>query len=163
MLDKLKDVGASRIAAMDAGMLLLMVLSQQSTSGLDNIERCRKANDDVASAIAAYPKRYVGFAKIPMALPEDAAAEVQRAITRLGFKGAMIWNHLKDGTYYDSARFDLVFAMAKKLDVPIYLHPAAPTADIASNMYAGNYPATRGGRLATNSWDWHVGVGTHVL
>ncbi|KAH5690267.1 hypothetical protein HBI44_173100 [Parastagonospora nodorum] len=163
ILDKLKDVGAGRITAMDTGMLSLMVLSQQSASGLDNVEGCRKANDDVASAIAAHPKRYAGFANIPMALPEDAAAELQRAVAKLDFKGAMIWNHLKDGSYYDSARFDPVFAMAEKLDVPIYLHPAAPTAELASKLYAGNYPATRAGRLGTNSWGWHVDVGTHVL
>jgi hypothetical protein len=162
-LDKLKDVGAGRIAAMDAGMLSLMLLSQQSASGLENVEGCRKANDAVASVIATHPKRYAGFANIPMALPDDAAAELERSVTQLGFKGAMIWNHLKDGTYYDSARFHPVFAMAERLDVPIYLHPAAPTADITAKLFAGNYPAALAGRLGTTSWGWHVDVGTHVL
>jgi predicted TIM-barrel fold metal-dependent hydrolase len=162
-LDKLKDVGAGRIAAMDAGMLSLMLLSQQSASGLENVEGCRKANDAVASVIATHPKRYAGFANIPMALPDDAAAELERSVTQLGFKGAMIWNHLKDGTYYDSARFYPVFAMAERLDVPIYLHPAAPTADITAKLFAGNYPAALAGRLGTTSWGWHVDVGTHVL
>jgi predicted TIM-barrel fold metal-dependent hydrolase len=162
-LDKLKDVGAGRIAAMDAGMLSLMVLSQQSASGLENIDSCRKANDAVASAIATYPKRYAGFANIPMAFPEDAATEMNRAVTKLGFKGALIWNHLKNGTYFDSTRFYPVFAMAEKLDVPIYLHPAAPAADIASKLYTGDYSAALAGRLGTNSWGWHVDVGTHVL
>jgi predicted TIM-barrel fold metal-dependent hydrolase len=162
-LDKLQDVGAGRIAAMDDGMLSLMVLSQQSASGLDNVEGCRKANDAVAAAIATYPKRYAGFANIPMALPDDAAAELERAVKQLGFKGALIWNHLNNGTFYDAAKFYPVFAMAEKLDVPIYLHPAAPSADIASKLYAGNYPAAQAGRLGTNSWGWHVDVGTHVL
>jgi predicted TIM-barrel fold metal-dependent hydrolase len=162
-LDKLKDVGAGRIAAMDAGMLSLMVLSQQSSSGLDNVDGCRKANDAVAAAVATYPKRYAGFANIPMALPEEAAAELERSVKQLGFKGALIWNHLKNGTYYDSADFYPVFAMAEKLDVPIYLHPASPTADIASKLFAGNYPAALAGRLGGNSWGWHVDVGTHVL
>ncbi|CAN9100559.1 unnamed protein product [Alternaria alternata] len=98
-----------------------------------------------------------------LSLPEEAAAELKRSVTTLGFKGAMIWNHLKDGTYYDAARFDPVFAMAQELDVPLYLHPAAPIADIASKLFAGNYPAAVAGRLGTNSWGWHVDVGTHVL
>jgi predicted TIM-barrel fold metal-dependent hydrolase len=140
-----------------------MVLSQQSATGLDNVEGCRKANDAVASTIATYPKRYAGFANIPMALPDDAAAELERSVTQLGFKGAMIWNHLKDGTYYDSTRFDPVFAMAEQLDVPIYLHPAAPSQEISSKLFAGNYPAALAGRLGTTSWGWHVDVGTHVL
>jgi predicted TIM-barrel fold metal-dependent hydrolase len=155
-LDKLKDVGAGRIAAMDAGMLSLMVLSQQSASGIDNVDGCRKANDAVAAAVATFPKQYAGFANIPMALPEEAAAELERSVKQLDFKGALIWNYLKNGTYYDGAEFCPVFAMAQKLDVSIYLHPASPTADIASKLFAGNYPAALAGRLGGNSWGWHV-------
>jgi predicted TIM-barrel fold metal-dependent hydrolase len=98
-----------------------------------------------------------------MADPESAASELERAVKELGFKGAMIWNHLKDGTYYDALRFDPVFAMAQKLDVPIYLHPAAPTAEISKQLFAGNYPASTAGRLGTNSLGWHVDNGLHVL
>ena len=163
VLDKLKDVGAGRIAAMDAGHLSMQVLSQQSASGLEDPGGCRKANDAVKAAVTRNPKRFAGFAVLPMSLPDEAAAELNRSVTALGFKGAMIWNHLKDGTYYDAARFDPVFAMAQALDVPLYLHPAAPTADIASKLFAGNYPAAVAGRLGTNSWGWHVDVGTHVL
>lgn len=162
-LDKLKDVGAGRIAAMDAGKLTMQVLSQQSASGSQDPDGCRKANDAVRAVVGTYPKRFAGFAVLPMANPDQAAAELQRSVTQLGFKGAMIWNHLNDGTYYDAARFDTLFAMAVKLDVPIYLHPAAPTSDIAQKLFVGNYDATRAGRLGTNSWGWHVDVGTHVL
>ncbi|OAG12109.1 amidohydrolase family protein [Paraphaeosphaeria sporulosa] len=149
-LEKLKDVGAGRIAAMDAGHLSMQVLAQQSASGLEDPEGCREANDAVRAAIRTNPKRFAGFAVLPI-------------VTMLGLKGAMIWNHLKDQTYYDNARFDPVFAMAEKLDVPLYLHPAAPAADIAAKLFAGNYPAAVAGRLGTNSWGWHVDVGTHVL
>jgi predicted TIM-barrel fold metal-dependent hydrolase len=139
ILEKLKDVGTGRVAAMDAGKLSLQVLAQQSASGLEDAEGCRKANDAVRAAIAANPKRFAGFAVIPMASPDEAAAELQRTVTQLGFKGAMIWNHLKDGTYYDAARFDPVFAMAQKLGVPIYLHPAAPTADNHSRSHGNKF------------------------
>lgn len=163
ILDKLKDVGAGRIAAMDAGKLSLQVLAQQSASGSDDPEGCRKANEAVQAAIAANPKRFAGFAVLPMATPNEAAAELNRSVSTLGFKGAMIWNHLKDGTYYDAARFDPVFAMAQELDVPLYLHPASPTQDIFAKLFAGNYDARTAGRLSTNSFGWHVDVGTHVL
>jgi predicted TIM-barrel fold metal-dependent hydrolase len=53
--------------------------------------------------------------------------------------------------------------MAQKLDVPIYLHPAAPTAEISKQLFAGNYPASTAGRLGTNSFGWHVDTGLHVL
>jgi predicted TIM-barrel fold metal-dependent hydrolase len=163
ILEKLKDVGAGRIAAMNAGHLSLQILSQQSASGLEDPQGCRAANDAVRTAIVANPARFAGFAVLPMAFPDEAATELQRAVTQLGFKGAMIWNHLQDGTYYDAPRFDAVFAMAENLDVPIYLHPAAPTAEISKQLFAGSYPASTAGRLGTNSWGWHVDVGTHVL
>lgn len=163
ILAKLKDVGAGRIAAMDAGHVSLQVLAQQSASGSEDPSGCRAANDAIRDAIKSNPKRFTGFAVLPMALPDEAATELNRSVTDLGFKGAMIWNHLKDGTYYDAARFDPVFAMAQALDVPLYLHPASPTADITSKLFAGNYPAALAGRLGSNSWGWHVDVGTHVL
>ena len=163
VLEKLKDVGAGRIAAMDAGHLTMQVLSQQSASGLEDPEGCRAANDAVSSVVKGNSKRFAGFAVLPMSLPDEAATELNRSVTTLGLKGAMIWNHLKDGTYYDALRFDPVFAMAQDLDVPLYLHPAAATADIVSKLFAGNYPAAVAGRLGTNSWGWHVDVGMHVL
>ena len=163
IIDKLKDVGAGRIAAMDVGKVSFQVLSQQSASGLEDVEGCRKANDAVKTVIAANPTRFAGFAVIPMALPDEAAKEMERAVLELGFKGAMIWNHLKDGTYFDGAQYDPVFAMAEKLDVPIYLHPAAPAANIAKTLFFGNYPTNIAGRLGTNAWGWHVDVGLHIL
>lgn len=163
ILAKLKDVGAGRIAAMDAGHLSMQVLSQTAAVGLEDPEGCRKANDDVRAASAANPTRFAGFAVLPMSLPNEAAAELNRSVTTLGLKGAMIFNHLKNGTYYDDARFHPVFAMAQNLDVPLYLHPAAPAADIAAKLYAGNYPPPIAGRLGTGAWGWHVDVGLHIL
>jgi predicted TIM-barrel fold metal-dependent hydrolase len=163
ILEKSQDVGSGRIAAMDAGKLSLTVLSQQSASGLEDVSGCRAANDAVKKAMNANPKRFASFAVLPMADLESAASELERAVKELGFKGAMIWNHLKDGTYYDALRFDPVFAMAQKLDVPIYLHPAAPTAEISKQLFAGNYPASTAGRLGTNSFGWHIDNGLHVL
>lgn len=74
-----------------------------------------------------------------------------------------MWNNLEGGTYYDAARFDPVFATAQKLHVPLYLHPAAPTADIASKLFVGNYPAAVAGKFGVTSWGWRIDVGMHVL
>jgi len=47
-------------------------------------------NDDLAEAIARYPTRFAGFASLPVADPAAAAKELERAVTQLKFKGAMI-------------------------------------------------------------------------
>lgn len=148
---------------MDAGHLTMQVLSQQSASGLEDPEGCQKANDNILSVIKGNPKRFAGFAVLPMATPDLAVTELKRAVTQLGLKGAMLWNHLKDQTYYDSAKFDPVFAAAEQLDVPLYLHPAAPSTDVAAKLFNGNYPAAAAGKLGTNSFGWHVDTGNHVL
>lgn len=160
---KLRDVGAGRIADMDAGHLSIQVLSQSASVGLSNPEGCGQANDAMRTIVAANPNRFAGFAVLPMALPDEAAAELNRSVTTLGLKGAMIWNHLRDGTYYDAARFYPVFAMAQELDVPLYLHPGQPTEEIQAKLFAGNYPETAARQLGTSAWGWHVDVGTHVL
>ncbi|KAI5366348.1 Putative 2-amino-3-carboxymuconate-6-semialdehyde decarboxylase, metal-dependent hydrolase [Septoria linicola] len=163
-LEKLKNVGTGRIADMDAGRLSLMVLAQQSASGMEDPDGCSKANNAVQDAIKSNPKRFAGFAVLPLATPDQGAAELERRVKKLGFRGAMIWNHLKDGTYFDGGRFDPVFAKAQELDVPLSLHPDSPTQDIFQRLFAGDYvqPQTAG-RFITNSWGWHVDVGTHIL
>lgn len=149
---------------MDAGHLSLMVLAQQSASGLDDPNGCISANNAIRDAITANPTRFAGFAVLPLSTPDQAAVELERSVKELNFKGAMIWNHLKNGTYFDGGRFDPVFAKAQELDVPLYLHPAAPTQDIFQRLFAGNYVQPQSaGLLSKNSWGWHVDVGTHIL
>ena len=164
ILERLLDVGAGRLAAMDAGHVSVQVLSQPDVgTGSEDPEGCRKANDYLRGAINAHPDRFAGFAVLPMAYPDQAAAELERSVKDLGFKGAMIWNHLKNGTYYDAPAFHPVFSTAQDLDVPIYLHPTNPTADIAAKLYAGNYNPANAALLGGSAWGWHVDVGLHVL
>ena len=69
------------------------------------------------------PTRFAAFAALPTAVPEAAADELERTVTELGFKGAMI-HGLAEGQFVDGKRFWPIFARAERLDVPIYLHPA---------------------------------------
>ena len=50
ILEKMKDVGAVRLAAMDAGHVSMQVLAQQSASGLEDAAACRSANDAIKAA-----------------------------------------------------------------------------------------------------------------
>lgn len=164
ILERLLDVGAGRLADMDAGHVSVQVLSQPDVGvGLEGPEGCWQANDYLRAAINTHPDRFAGFAVLPMAFPELAAAELERSVTDLGFKGAMLWNHLKNGTYYDSPAFYPVFSTAQDLDVPLYLHPTIPIPDIAAKLYAGNYLPGTAAILGGAAWGWHVDVGLHVL
>ncbi|KAK4609171.1 Decarboxylase orsB, partial [Fulvia fulva] len=102
--------------------------------------------------IAANPFRFSGFAALPMAFPKEAAVEPERAVKDLGLVGAMIDNHLMDGTYYDNETFWPVFETAERLDVPIYLHPSPPSPAALQQQFAGNYPTSIVGRLGASAW-----------
>lgn len=118
ILEKAEDIGADRLAAMDARHIFMSVLGQNSPSGSEDLDGCRADNGALQFGIEMNPKRFAGFGLLPMALPEQAATELNRTVTYLKLKGAMMWNYLKDGKY-NVARFDPVFAMAQELDVPL--------------------------------------------
>ncbi len=57
--------------------------------------------------------------------PEGAAAELERCVVGLGFKGALISGTIND-RFLDDPIFAPVLAQAERLNVPLYLHPAPP-------------------------------------
>src|SRR5262245_7312060 len=124
------DLGASRIAQMDAAGVDVQVLSfgspgPQAFAADVAIPMARDANDRLSKAIQAYPKRFAGFAALPTADPEEAARELERCVTKLGFKGAMIHSH-QQGEFLDGPKYRVMWKKAEALGVPVYLHPALP-------------------------------------
>ncbi|RFU34177.1 hypothetical protein B7463_g2165, partial [Scytalidium lignicola] len=130
----LLDHDTERLADMDAGHVLIQVLSQLPGIGVENSFGCRAANNELSTVIKAHPTRFAGWAVLAMADPEEAALELERAVTELGLP---------------------VFAAAERLDVPIYLHPA-PASD---SVMAARFNGAEGGfsravaqGLSTGAW-----------
>ena len=92
---------------------------------------------------------------LPTQSPKDAADELERTITQLGFKGALINGHTQ-GRYLDDGSFSPIFERAQALDVPIYIHPTDPPQAIM-DIYYKDYPAMM------QSWGRQVETGTHLL
>jgi predicted TIM-barrel fold metal-dependent hydrolase len=163
---KLLDLGAGRIADMDAGSVDLQVLSI-AAMGLDQLGSTtatalmHDANDQLAAAVAANPTRLQGFANLDLLNPMEAARELDRCVTKLGFKGALV-NGLTGGGFLDEARFTPLFEAAQALDIPIYLHPAPPPQAVYDTYFAS--AADPMGRLLSMAgWGWHVETGLHAL
>src|SRR5216683_6127301 len=119
---ELLDLGPSRLAAMDAAGIDLQVISLTAPGceGLDAesaVPIARDANDRLFDAVKAHPGRLAGFAALPTADPDASAKELERAVTRLGFKGAMINGHVR-GRYMDDKKYWGIFERAQALDVP---------------------------------------------
>src|SRR5438105_12429119 len=90
--ERLIDLGALRIREMDEAGIDLQVLSHSApaTQRFDAESApaiARGAHDRLKSTVDAYPDRFRAFAALPTANPKAAAHELERAVTRLGFKG----------------------------------------------------------------------------
>jgi predicted TIM-barrel fold metal-dependent hydrolase len=128
--ERLLDLGAGRIELMDQHGIDVQVLSS-SVPGVEqfepelSFEYAREANDVLAAAVRRYPDRLVGLATLAPAKPEESAAELERCVTELGFRGANVHSHIGDA-YLDQRRFWPIFEAAERLGVPINLHPTIP-------------------------------------
>ena len=145
---QLDDLGEMRLRDMDAAGIDVQVIShmQPGTQLFDAdtaIVMARKANDALYMATRAHPARFAGFAELPTVDPEAAADELERTVTELNFKGALI-NGLTAGAFLDEKRFWCIFERAQALDVPIYLHPSIPHAAVTQAYYSdyrrANFP-----------------------
>src|SRR5260370_29025737 len=95
LIERLDDLGALRLKEMDESGIDFQVLSH-SIPGLQGVDAatgvplaCR-VNDRLHEAERAHPDRFAGFAALPTADPRAAADELERTVTQLGFKSAMV-------------------------------------------------------------------------
>lgn len=166
ILARVRDVGEARIAEMDAAGIDVQVLSLNSpgVEPLAGDEACalaREANDFVVDAVKRNPSRFAGFAALPIAEPDKAADELERAVRQHGFKGALINGHHR-GRYLDDPFFSPILARAESLDVPIYVHPTQPPPAVVEASYSGFRPEVSF-MFANAGWGWHIETGVHVL
>ena len=136
---RLDDLGELRLREMDEAGIDVQVISHGAPSAqrLDQataVRLARDANDRLAQAIAAHPDRFAAFAALPTPDPKAAADELERTVTRLGFKGAMV-HGLTNGVFFDDKRFWPIFERAQALDVPLYVHPAVPHGAVVEAYY----------------------------
>lgn len=167
---KLLDLGAGRIAAMDEGGVDVQVMSLASM-GIDKLEPgaatalMTGVNDELAAAIQVNPTRLAGFAALNLREPENAAQELARCVTKLGFVGALVDGTVAsdEGTLFlDDERFTPFWEAAAQLQVPVYLHPAPPPA-VVQKAYFSGLPGDLGMMLSIAGWGWHAETGLHTL
>jgi 2,3-dihydroxybenzoate decarboxylase len=125
---RLADFDELRLEMMDKTGIEMMVLSV-TTPGVQGVSDSREAirlahsaNDFLAREVQKRPDRYAGFAHLAMQDADAAAAELERAVRELGFRGALI-NGQTNGHYLDEDQYVPFWERVQDLDVPIYLHP----------------------------------------
>ena len=134
---RLLDLHDHRVSEMDAHGISYAILSLNSPAiqAVANraraIEIARRANDVLAEAVGRRPDRLGAFAALPLQDPDAAAEELTRAVSELGFKGALANGFSQVGSgeevvYYDHPAYSSFWRRVEELDVPFYLHPREP-------------------------------------
>lgn len=156
-----------RLEQMDACGVEVAVLSlaadgiQDITDPSQAVRTARECNDALADVVASHPDRFAGFAALPMQDVSEAAAELERAVTHLGFKGALVNGYsnigdLNTALYYDDPVYDALWERMEALDVPLYLHPRDPLPD-QRRIYQGRE------ELLGPTWAFAAETAMHAL
>jgi aminocarboxymuconate-semialdehyde decarboxylase len=133
-----------RLQDMDAAGVDMQVLSVTPQTFLFNQEAALTnetsiiQNDQIAKLVKQHPDRFMGIATLPMQAPELAAAELTRAVSKLGLRGAQIGTNT-NGKNLDDPALEPLWAAASELDAFIMVHPTAVAgADRLKSYYLVN-------------------------
>jgi 2,3-dihydroxybenzoate decarboxylase len=131
----LLDFEQQRLEQMDEWGTAFSILSLNSPAvqGIADPQRAvdvaRRANDVLHEQIARNPKRFGGFAALPLQSPDAAARELERCVRELGFHGFLVngFSQRDDAVlYYDAPEFTDFWSAAARLGKPFYMHPRDP-------------------------------------
>ncbi len=164
---RLLDIHETRLREMDQNGLEMMILSLNAPAVQAIPDRkkaqeiAQRANDFLAEQVAKQPDRFQAFAALPMQDPDLATRELQRCVTDLGFKGALVNGFSQidqpdTAVYYDLKQYWDFWGECEKLDTPFYLHPRNPLPSM-SQIYEGH------GWLMGPTWAFGQETAVHAL
>ena len=82
----------------------------------------REVNDEIAGLTRRWPGRFAGLATLPVQDVAAAIAELERAVTVLGLKGAEL-DTIVNGENWDEPRFLPLFKAAESMGAVLFFHP----------------------------------------
>ena len=94
----------------------------------------RMINDSYAELIAKHPKRFKGFASIPMDARDAALNELHRAIDTLKLNGVILLSNI-GGKPLTLPEYRAFFAEANRMKLCIFIHPMLPEQSDAFREY----------------------------
>jgi aminocarboxymuconate-semialdehyde decarboxylase len=102
------------------------------------VEAARIVNDGIAEFVGQRPDRLKGFGTVPMPDGHEAAKELERCVSKLGFRGVQVLTNV-DGRELSDPAFAPFWAKAEELRVLVVIHPNGFTeASRLSRFYFNN-------------------------
>jgi aminocarboxymuconate-semialdehyde decarboxylase len=120
-------INDARIAQMDARGIDLGILSVNQfwwyPASLPDAEKFIRYQDEGLRDICArHPGRFYFLSSPALQHPALAAQQLEHAVKNLGARGASVGGHV-NGRVPSGAEFDVFWAKAQELDVPVFMHP----------------------------------------
>ena len=125
---KLRYSVEERIKDMDAQKVDVQVLSTHMPfigyhlDAAQGRALAQDTNDEIAAAVRQNPKRLAGLATLPMQDVKSAIDELERAVTKLGMKGAALDTQI-NGEQWDEPKFLPFFKTAEQMGAMLFYHP----------------------------------------
>ncbi len=125
---KVRFTPEERLADMDAQGVDVQVLSIHTPffgyhlDPAQGLALAREVNDEIAAMTRLWPTRFAGLATLPMQDTKAAIAELERAVTGLGLKGAEL-DTIVNGENWDAPRFLPFFKAAEAMGAVLFYHP----------------------------------------
>jgi aminocarboxymuconate-semialdehyde decarboxylase len=125
---KVRFTPEERLADMDAQGVDMQVLSIHTPffgyhlPGEEGRALAREVNDEIAGMVRRWPQRFAGLATLPMQDVTAAIEELERAVTRLGLKGAELDTEV-NGAQWDEPTFLPFFKAAEAMGAVLFFHP----------------------------------------
>jgi aminocarboxymuconate-semialdehyde decarboxylase len=122
---------AARIEAMDRVGIDVEVLSLSTPNvffaqAKDQPAVARMVNDAYSELMAKYPKRFRGFASIPMDAPDAALEELHRTLGELRMNGVVLMSNIQ-GRPLIAPQYRRFFEEANRLKATVFIHPMLPS------------------------------------
>jgi aminocarboxymuconate-semialdehyde decarboxylase len=117
-----------RIKDMDAQKVDVQVLSTHMPfvgyhlDPAKGLALAQDTNNEIAAAVRQSPKRLAGLATLPMQDVKLAIDELERAVTKLGMKGAALDTQVND-EQFDEPKFLPFFKAAEQMGAMLFYHP----------------------------------------
>ena len=116
-----------------------------------------ETNDRIAELVHAHPDRFQGFATLAVPAPGAAAQELERAVTKLGLNGALLFGRTGERNLDHPDNWP-IFEAAASLRAPLYIHPQIPQPRVRAALYAG-FDDAIDNAFATHGIGWHYESG----
>lgn len=99
-----------------------------------SVELSRMVNDMFANIQNEHSDHFIALATLPLNDPDASVVELERAISKLGLKGATLFSNA-NGIALSDRRFWLLYEKANVLNVVFFIHPTYPVGVEAMTDY----------------------------